>query len=355
MRGVVAPLTKLVIFLVVTALATYVLAATINNSNFGDTHSYKAQFVDVTGLQIGDDVRIAGVRVGTVEGISIVRPKDRTKKSYAKVEFTVQKSRPLPTSVRAIIRYRNLVGQRYIDVEQCANSPDQSCTGDPSAVLKPGATIPLNHTQPAVDLTVLFGGFRQLVEGLSADQINKLSYEIIQTLQGESGSFESLLATIADLTNALADKDKVIGEVIDNLTGVLSAVASHDDELTQLIIQLRRFVAGLADDRPTIGNAIDGINGLATSTAGLLTQVRAPLARDIKDVSRLSKVLYQNKSTIQYVIDQLPPTVGALIRTASYGSWFNFYLCTLSGVLTFPGGSSKPFKISQGKQARCAD
>jgi len=191
--------------------------------------------------------------------------------------------------------------------------------------------------------------------GLSADQINKLSYEIIQTLQGEGGSFESLLSTISDLTNALADKDKVIGEVIDNLTGVLTAVASHDDELSQLIVQLRRFVGGLAADRTTIGNAIDGINGLATSTAGLLTQVRAPLAQDIKDVSRLSKVLYQNKSTIQYVIDQLPPTVGALIRTASYGSWFNFYLCTLSGVLTFPGGSSKPFKISQGKQARCAD
>jgi len=355
MRGVVAPLTKLVIFLVVTALATYVLAATINNSNFGDTHSYKAQFVDVTGLQIGDDVRIAGVRVGTVEGISVVRPKDRSASSYAKVQFTVQKSRSLPTSVRAIIRYRNLVGQRYIDVEQCANSAEQSCTGDPSAVLKPGATIPLDHTQPAVDLTVLFAGFRPLVEGLSADQINKLSYEIIQTLQGEGGSFESLLSTISDLTNALADKDKVIGEVIDNLTGVLTAVASHDDELSQLIVQLRRFVGGLAADRTTIGNAIDGINGLATSTAGLLTQVRAPLAQDIKDVSRLSKVLYQNKSTIQYVIDQLPPTVGALIRTASYGSWFNFYLCTLSGVLTFPGGSSKPFKISQGKQTRCAD
>jgi len=355
MRGVVAPLVKLVVFLVVTALATYVLAATINNSSFCATHSYKADFVDVTGLSIGDDVRIAGVRVGTVEGIKIVRPKDRSKKSYAQIDFTVQKSRSLPKDVRAIIRYRNLVGQRYIDVEQCANSDQQSCTADPNDTLKPGAEIDQDHTQPAVDLTVLFGGFRQLVEGLSADQINKLSFEIIQTLQGDSGSFESLLSTIADLTNALADKDKVIGEVIDNLTGVLSAVASHDDELSQLIIQLRRFVGGLATDRTTIGSAIDGINGLATSTAGLLTQVRAPLAQDIKDVSRLSKVLYANKSTIQYVIDQLPPTVGALIRTASYGSWFNFYLCTVSGVITFPGGTSKPFKISQGKQARCAD
>jgi len=353
-RGVVAPLTKLVVFLVVTAFATYVLAATINNSSFGDTHSYKADFVDVTGLQLGDDVRIAGVRVGTVEGIKIVHKARQA--SFARIEFTVQKSRSLPKSVRAIIRYRNLVGQRYLDIEQCANDGQDQCTGDPNDGLKPGATIAMKQTQPAVDLTVLFGGFRPLVEGLSADQINKLSYQVIQTLQGESGSFESLLATIADLTNALADKDKVIGEVIDNLTSVLSAVAAHDNDLSHLIVQLRRFISGLASDRSTIGNAIDGINNLATSTAGLLTQVRQPLAQDIKDVSRLSSVLYANKSTIQYVIDQLPPTVGALIRTASYGSWFNFYLCTVSGKLEYPGNTkATPFKISQGSQARCAD
>jgi phospholipid/cholesterol/gamma-HCH transport system substrate-binding protein len=351
MRGVVAPLVKLVVFLVVTAFATYVLAATINNSSFGSTHSYNANFTDAAGLQIGDDVRIAGVRVGTVEGISIVHKAG--KQSYARVAFTVSKSRPLPKSVHAIIRYRNLVGQRYLDVEQCANDGSDQCTGDPNDELKPGGTISIKHTQPAVDLTVLFAGFRPLVQGLSADQINQLSYQVIQTLQGESGSFESLLSTVGDLTNTLADKDKVIGEVIDNLTGVLQAVASHDNELSDLIVQLRRFLSGLADDRTTIGNAIDGINGLATSTAGLLTQVRAPLAKDIKSISRLAGTLNANRSTIKYVIDELPPTVAGLIRTADYGSWFNFYLCTVSGIISYPNGTSQHFKFSEGSQARC--
>jgi phospholipid/cholesterol/gamma-HCH transport system substrate-binding protein len=350
-RGLLAPLIKLVVFLVVTSLATYVLAATINNSAFGATTSYKAQFTDVTGLQIGDDVRIAGVRVGTVNGIKSVH--EDGKHSFALVSFTVQKSRPLPSSVQAILRYRNLVGQRYLDIEQCANDGSRQCSGDPGATLRSGATIPMSHTQPAVDLTVLFEGFRPLTEGLAADQINKLSYQIIQSLQGESGAFESLLATVADLTNTLADKDKVIGEVIDNLTGVLTAVGQHDDQLSDLIVQLRRFVSGLAQDRTTIGNAIDGVNDLATSTAGLLTQVRAPLAKDIKSVSRLAATLNANSGTIKYVIDELPPTVAGLIRTASYGSWFNFYLCTVSGIISYPGGGSNQFKFTQGSQARC--
>ena len=95
MRGVVSPLIKLVVFLVVTALATYVLAATISNSSYGAAKSYRAEFTDVSGLEIGDDVRIAGVRVGTVEDIALKR-NHHGQKSTAIITFTVQKSRPFP-------------------------------------------------------------------------------------------------------------------------------------------------------------------------------------------------------------------------------------------------------------------
>jgi phospholipid/cholesterol/gamma-HCH transport system substrate-binding protein len=346
MRGFVAPLIKLVIFIVVTAMATYVLAATISNSAYGSTSSYKADFTDVSGLSLGDDVRIAGVRVGTVDGISIKRDKHHV--SYAQIDFTVLKSRPLPKSVIANMRYRNLVGQRYIDIQQGA--------GNPNDLLKPGGTIPRSQTHPAVDLTVLFQGFAPLVQGLGADQINKLSLEIIQTLQGEGGALEELLSTVADLTNALADKDKVIGDVIDNLTGVLSAVGSRDAELNDLIIQLKNFISGLAGDRTTIGNAIDGINRLATSTAGLLTQVRGPLAQDVKDITGLVDGLNKSSGTITYVLQQLPPTVAGLIRTASYGSWFNFYLCSLTADLVLPGAAASthiPITVADGNTKRC--
>jgi phospholipid/cholesterol/gamma-HCH transport system substrate-binding protein len=344
MRGFVAPLIKLVVFLVVTALATYVLAATISNQSYGSTATYQADFTEVAGLQLGDDVRIAGVRVGTVEGISLKR--DNHGASYAHVKFTALKSNPLPKTVTVNVRYRNLVGQRYLDIEQGAGSLNDT--------LKPGATIPRSRTHPAVDLTVLFQGFAPLVQGLDPDQINKLSFEIVQTLQGEGGALESLLSTVADLTNTLADKDKVIGDVIDNLTGVLTAVGQRDAELNNLIIQLKNFVSGLASDRSTIGNAIDGINRLATSTAGLLTQVRAPLAQDVKSITGLVDTLNQNSGTIKFVVQQLPPTVAGLIRTASYGSWFNFYLCSVSGILTLPGNTKIPLSgLADGNAARC--
>jgi phospholipid/cholesterol/gamma-HCH transport system substrate-binding protein len=325
MRKLTAPLIKLTIFLIVTAFATYVLGATIANSSYGATNSYSADFTDASGVTAGDDVRIAGVRVGSVTGVQIVHH------DTARISFTVQRSRSLPTSVQATLRYRNLVGQRYLDIGQ---GP-----GNGNSTLRPGGVIPVSQTHPAVDLTVLFAGFQPLFQGLAADQINQLSGEIIAALQGEGGSLDLLLSTLGDLTNSLADKDQVIGQLVDNLTKVLTTVGQRDAELSDLIVQLQGFVSGLAQDRTTIGNAIDGINNLATSTAGLLSKVRGPLAKDVVDLTGLIGNLNKGRGDVEYVLQHLAPTVGGLIRTASYGSWFNFYLCSISGSLTLPGGT----------------
>jgi phospholipid/cholesterol/gamma-HCH transport system substrate-binding protein len=340
-RGLVGPLIKLTIFLIVTAFATYVLGATIANSSYGATYTYHADFTDASGVIAGDDVRIAGVRVGSVTSVDIVHH------NTARLTFTVQKSRPLPKSAQATLRYRNLVGQRYLDLAQGA--------GDSNATLQPGGVIPLSHTHPAVDLTVLFAGFQPLFQGLNADQINDLSGEIIAALQGEGGSLELLLSKLGDLTNSLADKDKVIGELVDNLTSVLTTVGDRDAELSNLIVQLQGFVSGLAQDRTTIGNAIGSINDLATSTAGLLTQVRGPLATDIVQLTGLVGNLNKGSADIEDFVQQLPPTVGGLIRTASYGSWFNFYLCSLNGTITLPGGTKSLDLnlLQQSTAARC--
>lgn len=344
MRSFVPALIKLIIFLIITSLLTYVLAVTITNEAFGATNAYSANFSDVTGLENGDDVRIAGVRVGSVTDIKIIKRDGHD--SMAQVGFTVQRSRSLPTSATATMRYRNLIGQRYIDVQQGA--------GAAGSTMKPGDTIPLSQTSPAVDLTVLFAGFQPLVQGLDPGEINTLSLEIIKTLQGEGGSLELLFGNLADLTNSLADKDKVIGDVIDNLTSVLTAIGNRDAELKSLIIQLTNFVSSLANDRKTIGNAIVGVNNLATSTAGLLTKIRPPLKQDVTDLTGLLTNLNREKPTIRFVVNQLAPTLAGLVRTAEYGSWFNFYLCTVSGTLTLPGNKVLDLNLSpKSPQPRC--
>src|SRR4051812_2566271 len=170
---------KLMIFAVVTVLATFVLAVTISNRTFGSTRSFSAQFSDVTGLLAGDSVRAAGVRVGTVKSIKVVDSR------YAQVSFAVDKSVPVLTSTKVQMRYLNLVGQRYIAlVEQPGDNTPQPQQ----------QVIPLSRTSPALDLTTLFNGFRPLFQALSPNDVNAFSLEIIKTLQGEGGTVADLAA-----------------------------------------------------------------------------------------------------------------------------------------------------------------
>ncbi|GAA0595242.1 MCE family protein [Kutzneria viridogrisea] len=324
MRSIVGPLTKLLAFMLVTVLATSLLALTIANVDLRSANDYTARFTDVTSLNPGDDVRIAGVRVGQVDKISVV---DRR---LAEVSFSVDGGKKLPASVTATIKYRNLVGQRYVSLEQGAAG------GDANAVLPVGGTIPLDRTKPALDLTVLFNGFKPLFQALSPDDVNKLSYEIIQVLQGEGGTIDSLLAHTASLTTTIAGKDQVIGQVIDNLNSVLDTVNSRGDQLSTLIVQLQQLVSGFAADRKPIGDSISALGDLATSTAGLLDQGRQPLKEDIAGLGALSKNLGDSSELLDHFLKFLPGKVEAIGRTGSYGSFFNVFLCKASGTIAVP-------------------
>jgi phospholipid/cholesterol/gamma-HCH transport system substrate-binding protein len=320
--SVFAPLGKLVVFGVAVALATGVLAMTIANTTVGGRSGYLARFADVGGLLVGDDVRIAGVRVGAVESVEIV---DRR---IAQVGFTVDQGVALPASVRAAVLYQNLIGQRYLALER---GP-----GPPGAVLAPGAAIPIERTTPPLNLTVLFNGFAPLLAGLDPAQLNRLSFEIVQVLQGQGSTVESLLASTSALTNEIADRDRVLGEVIANLNAVLDTVNARDEQLSALIGQLQRLVSGLAADREPLGTAISTLGELADSTAGLVGEARPVLRDDIAALGRLSGTLADSAQVVDGVLQFLPEKLTTLNRAASYGSWFNFYLCGLAAEVTIP-------------------
>ncbi|WP_333760946.1 MCE family protein [Streptomyces sp. IBSBF 2390] len=321
-RQTAAPLVKFSLFALVTIAATALLAATIVNVSLTSKETYHAVFTDVTGLETGDDIRVAGVRVGEVEGIRI---KDRT---LAEVTFTVSAERPLLAGTRAVVRYRNLVGQRYIALTE---GP-----GDGTTRLRPGGTIPLSRTRPALDLNALLNGFKPLFAALSPSDVNQLATEIVRTLQGEGGTVNSLLAHTASLTSTLADRDKLIGSVIDNLNTVLETLDKRGSRFSGLLTQLRRVVSGLSADRKPIGESLVIIGDLTDVTSGLLKDARPPLKDDIGGIGDLTGTLNRNENTVEGVLKRLPNKLEKLTGTASYGSWFNFYLCDFDGRIVLP-------------------
>lgn len=330
---------KLTIFVLVGALVAVLLYLTLGRVTVGPSTSYKALLADVSGLEPGDVVRVAGVRVGQVDGVSVVSGND------IELAFHVKSDQMLTDHTQAIVRYENLLGDRYLDLSQ------------PPGVGKPmaeGAVIPKGRTQAALDLDVLLNGFRPLFQGLTPDQINELATNVIKTLQGNGGSISSLLTQTASLTNGLADDDKAIGSLIDNLDLLLGSLDSRDAQLRSTITQMQKLVSGLAADRDPIGASLASISRLTGSLSGLLYDVRAPFSQLIGASSQVAEVLNRNSARIDKTLKTLPGAYKRLGRVGAHGSFFNFYLCGVQVVVSRPNGPEIKTPTVYSNAQRCA-
>ncbi len=321
MKSLTGPLIKLIVFAVVTVLATSLLALTIANAGGGGDHDYRAVFTDAAMLNAGDDVRIAGVRVGQVTDVKVY---DR---DQAMVSFNVNRDR-LPDGTQLYIRYKNLTGLRYLALEKGA--------GDPDETVGPGFTFGTDpehpDTHPAVNLTELFNGFKPLFRELSADDVNTLSEQIIKVFQGESGTMSALISSTADLTNAIADKDAVIGELITNLTKVLDTVNRNDAQFTALLDNTEQLVTGLASQRESVGSAISSVSNLTAVTASILQPTGPAIQGDIAGLKALADQINARDDDVATILTNLPVKLQKIGRAATFGSWFQFYLCGIDVV-----------------------
>ncbi|WP_329470656.1 MCE family protein [Streptomyces sp. NBC_01723] len=341
-RPLTGPLLKSLVFVVVTALATTVLGLGVAGGGAGSdsgARTYKALFTDVTGLMDGDSVRISGVPVGEVTDVRVVH------RRTAQVTFTVSEDRTLPRSTTAAVKYLNMVGQRYVALGRGS--------GDLTGTLPEGGTVPLDRTTPALDLTLLFNGFKPLFEGLSPKDVNELAGSIVQVLQGEGATVDSLIRHIGSLGTTVAAKDKVIGQVVQNLTTVLDTLNDREDSFDDLVVTLQQLVTGFNEDRKPLGKAVTAMGELTTVTAGLFEDGREPLKKDIRELGRLSANLGEHTPQIEDFLERTPAKMTALTRLSSYGSWFNLYLCEarVSGVTT-SDGSEPPTGIAI-TESRC--
>ncbi|KQH78520.1 mammalian cell entry protein [Mycobacterium gordonae] len=336
LRGVVL---RLGVFLAVCLLTAFVLIAVFGEVRFADGKSYYAEFTNVSNLRQGKLVRIAGVEVGKVTRISI------NPDATVRVEFTAEDSVTLTEGTRAVIRYDNLFGDRYLALEEGAGSP---------AVLRPGQTIPLARTKPALDLDALIGGFKPLFRALNPDQVNALSEQLLQAFQGQGPTISSFLDQAAVLTNTLADRDQLIGQVVDNLNVVLGSLGGQSDRLDQAVVALSQLVHGLAERKTDISNAVAYTNAASGSIADLLSQARAPFTKVLHETDRVAGIAQADHDYLDNLLNTLPDRYQALVRQGMYGDFFAFYLCDVVLKVNGKGGQPVYVKVAGQPTGRCA-
>jgi phospholipid/cholesterol/gamma-HCH transport system substrate-binding protein len=315
---------KLGIFTVVSILVTGLLAAIMGNIGFGAGKEYQAVFSSASMLEKGDDVRVAGVSVGEVKKV------EHYERNHALITFRVKDDVPLTTASRAEVRFLNLVGDRYLALEAGSDADAEPLDEDDP--------LPIDQTSPALDLTTLFNGFKPLFQALKPEDVNELTLNLVQVLQGEGGTVQGLLQKTASLTTTLADRDQLIGDVIDNLSTTLDTVDSHSEQLTSLVTELKDWMQDLARDRKTIGSSLSSISDLTVVVADLLHEGRPLLKADVAEFRELASLLTtkQSRELVIELLDRLPESMTDQTRTGTYGSWYQYYVCGFSAEINLP-------------------
>jgi phospholipid/cholesterol/gamma-HCH transport system substrate-binding protein len=305
----------------------------------GGEASYKALFANVSGLGGGNFVRIAGVEVGKVKRISI------NSDGNAEVDFSIDESVVLTDGSKALVRYDNPIGGRFLELQDGPGNGRR---------LPAGATIPIDRTRPALDLDALIGGFRPLFRALSPDQVNTLSGQLIQVFQGQGGTMNTLLAQTAAFTNTLADRDALIGDVIGNLKTVLGSLGGQSDELATTVDSLSTLIGALAARKTDVSNAIANSNAAAVTAADLLAQARPAIHNTVVQTDRAAGIVVADHEYFDDLLNTLPDAYQKLARQGLYGDFFSFYLCDLFLKLPGKGGQPVYVKVAGQSTGRCA-
>jgi phospholipid/cholesterol/gamma-HCH transport system substrate-binding protein len=329
---------RVALFLAVCSLGIAGIVAVYGEFRFGPEKTYNAVFSSVSGLKSGNFVRIAGVEVGKVKKTTV--RDDAT----VNVEFTADDTVTLSEGTRAAIRYQNLVGDRFLSLEEGAGSVKR---------LQPGQTIPLDRTQPAVDVDALIGGFKPLLRALDPDQANALTAQLIESLQGQGPTVSALLAQTASLTDTLADRDQLIGDVINNLNVILGTLGDESKQFDSALDSVSQLVAGLAQRKEDITAGVANIDAAAGSIVDLLSRARPPLQNTVHQLDRAAGIIVADHEYLEKTLDGLPDVYRILARQGLYGDYFSFYLCDLILKLNGKGGQPVYVKLAGQSTGRC--
>jgi phospholipid/cholesterol/gamma-HCH transport system substrate-binding protein len=305
-----ATIVKLAAFILVCLGFTAYLGFTIGNIRIGDLGPFddrvelSATFDDVTGLLPDDNVKVAGVRVGKVTGIDIDKGK-------AVVRFQVRKGLRLPADTEAAVRWRNLLGQRYVYLYP----------GNGSTLLQDGDRV--TRTKSVVDLGELFNRLGPIVRAIDPSQVNAFLDAVVGALDGNQAKVSRAIDDLAVVARSLASRDEAIGRMIENLDTVTGAITSRDQQIKVVLDNLVKLAQTFSQNTDVLNAAVTDLGDFSDNLAFLLSRNRTQIESILTGLRVLTDEVDNKLPTLDATLTDLDETAKRLFNASRYGEWLN--------------------------------
>ncbi|MEV6064961.1 MCE family protein [Nocardia sp. NPDC052001] len=283
---------RLGLFTTVIVVVLMLVITAIQRPVSGETETHDAIFTDANGLKVGDDVRMYGVQVGKIKHIELEGAK-------ARVQLSVKTDAPIYDNSKLAIRYQNLTGQRYVDLQQ---------QPQPGQRVKAGARIEIDHTVPSFDVTSLFNGLKPVLSTISPEAINQFSASMVALIEGDGSGVGPAMDAIGKLASYVDNRQQVIGTLIRNMSDL-------DDRLSGRVHYLVPLLARLSDIFEALQANIGGLAQFAATAPSVLGPIDS-LLRTLgidsgSDVDALIRRVFPDAQQAVEVFGRLPAVLAA--------------------------------------------
>jgi len=305
---------KVLAFAAACLVVLAVLAAKIGNLSFF-THraGYTAELSDATGLQPGDDVKIAGVTVGQVTGVTVVR-------DHAQVTFTLDDDVHLRSTTQVGTQWHNVLGQQFLYLYPGSNGPR----------LAAGSTIPMSDQVSSADVGALLNSLGPLLGALHPQQANAVVESLASALQGNETQVDSLIANAATVSQSVGDVDTQVGQVIDQMNQVLGALSTRSGDLGTVVANLQTVASSLAGRNDLLDQTVTNLGQVAGEVASLEADTHGSLSGAIANLQAVSSMIQAHEAVLSQGLSTLGSGLAPYTLDTTYGQWFEIqtvYTC----------------------------
>lgn len=303
-RGPRNPVVTAVIGLTAIA-AVLVLAVNFQRLPFlNDTSTYRASFTDASGLVVGEEVRVAGIKVGKVTAIELSG-------THVSVEFTIS-GVDLGDETTAGIELKSLLGQHYM-----------SLTPAGEGVLEDGGEIPLERTDTPLNIVPAFNRLTEQTNEVDTELVAEAFESLADTLSSTAPELTPALSGLSRLSTTVSSRDEEINQLLDRAARVSGVVAARDQDLAGLLTASDDVVAFLVARKETIRVIIRDTGRLARALRGLAEDNRATIGPALRKLGRVLDTLKEKADEVDEILTYAAPYAREFTNVGGTGKWFD--------------------------------
>jgi len=279
----------------------------------GGGASYRAAFRDASGLAPGNEVRVAGVKVGKVTDVGLARGPEGP---YVRIGFRITEGDPaLGQETRATIRIKTVLGQKFLALEPAG-----------SGRLAEDAEIPLSRTASPLDVLQAVTGLADTVEKVDVRQLAEAFDVLSATFADTPESVRSSLDGLSRLSQTVASRDKELRELLGRTRQVTAVLAERDQEFRRLISDGNLLLAEVQRRRDAIHELLVATNQLAEQISGLVADNQARLRPALTQLRQVVAILQRNRVDLERTLTTMGPFLKAFSNVVGNGRWFDSWV-----------------------------